>query len=98
MDAQSLFTSSNLVRGNLNDRVASDYSSELFKQTEKVRGLYGKSLTKLMKDQGGIQNNKGLQWCAGSSNDTVFDCPVSKAGNVSEFLLIVHNPKPHNHT
>lgn len=51
-----------------------------------------------MKDQGGIQNNKGLQWCAGSSNDTVFDCPVSKAGNVSEFLLIVHNPKPHNHT
>jgi len=56
MEIQGLFTSSNLVRGTMKDRVAADYSSELFKQTEKVRSVYGRALANLLKEQGGINN------------------------------------------
>jgi len=40
----------------MKDRVAADYSSELFKQTEKVRSVYGRALANLLKEQGGINN------------------------------------------
>ena len=56
MEIQGLFTSSNLVRGTMKDRVAADYSSELFKQTEKIRSVYGRALANLLKEQGGINN------------------------------------------
>lgn len=52
----------------------------------------------MLKEQGGIKTDSDLQWCSGSSNDTVLECPVSKVGNITDFILIVHNPKPHNHT
>ena len=41
----------------MKNRVAADYSSELFKQTEKVRSLYGRALTTLLKDQAGLNND-----------------------------------------
>ena len=98
MDLQGVAASSNVIRGTLKERVAAEFAQDLHRVTETTKSIYGRALANRLQEQEGIGTQGGLQWCSGSQNDTGFDCPISKSGNVSEFLVVVHNPRPHNHT
>lgn len=77
MDVLGAGVSSNIIRGTLKERVAEDFVAELRQVEEATKRSYSKALQNWLKEEEGISMAGGMQWCMGSQNDTVFDCPIA---------------------